>query len=97
MSSAAECEFIIGYVRASVCKADLSPWFLALPILMYHCPSHAFCMTVAVIGLVEAYQALPLPTRSSAKYALTSAAITTIVEFQKSAEQVAADIATSNT
>jgi hypothetical protein len=95
MSAAAECDFVIGYVRAQARKEDLSPWFLALPILMYHGPTHAFCLTVAVIGLVDAYQELPAPVRTSNAYAMASAAVTAIADFKVSAEQVAADISTS--
>lgn len=93
--SAAESAFVIGYVQAAATAADLTPWFLALPILMYHHPTHAFCMVVATVGLVEAYGELPVEVRASAKFALASAAVGTVATLQQSASVVAADIATA--
>jgi hypothetical protein len=47
---------------------------------------------VAVLGLVEAYDTLPLAVRTSAKYALASAAVETIRDLQRSAALVAGDL-----
>jgi hypothetical protein len=91
MAAAAECAFVVGYLGASACP-EPNPWFLVLPILMYHQPTDAFCMTVAVLGLVEAYDTLPLAVRTSAKYALASAAVETIRDLQRSAALVAGDL-----
>tara|TARA_B110000967_G_scaffold20000_1_gene18648 strand:- start:566 stop:856 length:291 start_codon:yes stop_codon:yes gene_type:complete len=94
MSSAAESAFIVGYARAEVSGEDLSPWFLALPVLLYHAPTHAFTMTIALLGVVAAYEKLPAAVRSSDRFALATSAISTVATFSVSALQVAADLTT---
>jgi hypothetical protein len=94
MSSAAESAFIVGYVAAEIKGENLTPWFLALPILLYHAPTHAFTLTVALLGVVDAYEKLPFEVRSTPRFALATSAMDTVSTFSVSASAVAADLST---
>lgn len=94
MMAAAESEFIVSYCTAASANKDLRPHFLALPILMYHQPTHVFCITLATINIVATYDKLAVDVRQSDEFALATAAIETVRSFMDTAAVVTADLNT---
>jgi hypothetical protein len=88
----AEYQFIVGYTSTLETGGSLAPYFLALPMLM-QTPSHSFCLTLAVIGAVPAFDEL---FRQSAhiqpKFALARTAVEVIRRLERTGWNVANDL-----
>ena len=89
----AEYQFILGYTTTVETGGSLAPYFLALPMLM-HTPSHSFCLTLAVIGVVPAFDGLFLQSGhdTRTKFALARTAVEVIRRLVPTAAEVANDL-----
>jgi hypothetical protein len=87
-----EYQFILGYTSTVESGGSLAPYFLALPMLM-HTPSHSFCLTLAVIGAVSAFDEMfGQSTHTNPKFALARTAIEVIRRLEPTAAEVANDL-----
>ena len=89
-----ECLFLLGYLKAVETGENLEPYFLTLPLLM-HAPSHSFCVTLAIVGIVTKFNdaMATLPEQHKLRFALAKTAMSAIHQMEPSACGVARDLA----